>query len=146
MNEIKNPLTSRNVAELQCSKEWSTGMKTAREVSQSLGISKRTLQYYNEIGLLKPSRIDSSTGYWKYGDAAIRKLKLIRLLRTLKYPIRQIKRILSDKDFNYSAAMADKIDEFNKEKEQLNSLITLAEKVREYGISYLLGTDVDEKK
>lgn len=146
MNENKNLLTSRSVAELQCIKERSMGMKTAREVSGMLGITKRTLQYYNEIGLLKPSTIDAKTGYWKYDEKAISRLRIIRLLRKLKYPVKQIRRILADTDFDYSTAMEDKIKEFEKEIAHLNSLIDLAEEIREYGISYLLKKDFQKEE
>ena len=39
---------------------------TIQKLSQMAGISTRTLRYYDEIGLLKPARINSS-GYRIYG-------------------------------------------------------------------------------
>lgn len=39
---------------------------TIKEISQMAGISTRTLRYYDEIGILKPARINSS-GYRIYG-------------------------------------------------------------------------------
>ena len=121
-------------------------MKTAREVSGMLGITKRTLQYYNEIGLLKPSTIDAKTGYWKYDEKAISRLRIIRLLRKLKYPVKQIRRILADTDFDFSAAMEDKIKEFENEITHLNSLIDLAEEIREYGMTSLVSDLLREEQ
>ena len=65
MLKEKSMLTPRNVTELQFSQEENEEMKSAREVSEMLGVSKRTLQYYNEIGLVRPSRVEESTGYWR---------------------------------------------------------------------------------
>ena len=62
MLKEKSMLTPRNVTELQFLQEDNEEMKSAREVSEMLGVSKRTLQYYNEIGLVRPSRVEESTG------------------------------------------------------------------------------------
>ncbi len=37
-------------------------MKTVRDISKITGVSKRTLRYYDEIGLLKPTKFNYS-GY-----------------------------------------------------------------------------------
>lgn len=48
-------------------------MKTVKEVSDLTGISVRALHYYDEIGLLKPSKI-TKTGYRLYDDEALKLL------------------------------------------------------------------------
>ena len=48
-------------------------MKTVKEVSEITGISIRTLRYYDEIGLLKPTEL-TSAGYRLYDDKALEKL------------------------------------------------------------------------
>ena len=45
-------------------------MKTVNEVSKLTGVSIRTLQYYDQIGLLKPAEYTES-GYRLYDDAAL---------------------------------------------------------------------------
>lgn len=45
-------------------------MKTISQVAELTGISTRTLQYYDEIGLLNPSELTSS-GYRLYNDEVI---------------------------------------------------------------------------
>ncbi len=47
-------------------------MKTVKEVSKLTGISVRTLHYYDEIGLFRPTEV-KETGYRVYDDKAIDK-------------------------------------------------------------------------
>ena len=44
-------------------------MRTVKEISELTGISVRTLHYYDEIGLLKPTQ-KSDAGYRLYDDRA----------------------------------------------------------------------------
>ena len=50
-------------------------MKTVKEVSEFTGISVRTLHYYDEIGLFKPTKVNDA-GYRLYDDKAIDKLSV----------------------------------------------------------------------
>ena len=49
-------------------------MKTVHEVSELSGVSIRTLQYYDRIGLLSPTD-RTEAGYRLYDDAALEKLQ-----------------------------------------------------------------------
>ena len=49
---------------------------TVQKLSKLAGISTRTLRYYDEIGLLKPLKINSS-GYRIYGQNEVNKLQQI---------------------------------------------------------------------
>ena len=134
----KKMLTSRNVAQLESNHERLETLKTAREVSEMLGISKRTLQYYNEIGLLKPSRVDSKTGYWSYSAARIETLKRILLLSRLKYSLAEIRAILDTADFDYMQAMVDKERELIAEREAVEELISLSRKIKDRGLDEVI--------
>lgn len=69
-------------------------MMTVNEVSKMTGVSIRTLQYYDNIGLLKPSgRTD--TGYRLYDDTALERLQQILLFRELEFSLKDISRIIS---------------------------------------------------
>lgn len=57
-------------------------MMTVNEVSKLTDVSIRTLQYYDKIGLLKPTGY-TQAGYRLYDDTALEKLQQITLL-TLK--------------------------------------------------------------
>lgn len=47
-------------------------MKTVKDVSEITGISIRTLRYYDEIGLLKPTKL-TEAGYRLYDNKAVEK-------------------------------------------------------------------------
>ena len=67
-------------------------MMTVHEVSGISGVSIRTLQYYDSIGLLKPSDYTES-GYRLYDDTAMERLQLILLFRELEFPLKDIKKL-----------------------------------------------------
>ena len=55
-------------------------MRTVKEISGLTGISVRTLHYYDEIGLLKPTQ-KSDAGYRLYDDRALEILQQILFFR-----------------------------------------------------------------
>lgn len=86
-------------------------MKTISQVAELAGISIRTLQYYDEIGLLKPSELTQS-GYRLYNDEALQKLQQILFFKELDFKLKDIREILEKPDF-------DRITAFKKQKELL---------------------------
>lgn len=64
------------------------------EAAKRAGISVRTLRYYDEIGLLKPSET-TPAGYRFYDDTALASLQQILFYRELDVPLEQIGRILN---------------------------------------------------
>ena len=55
---------------------------TVQRLAGLAGISSRTLRYYDEIGLLRPARINSS-GYRIYGKEEVDRLQQILFYREL---------------------------------------------------------------
>lgn len=86
-------------------------MRTTSQVAELTGISIRTLQYYDEMGLLKPSELTQS-GYRLYNDEALQKLQQILFFRELGFKLKDIREILEKPDF-------DRIACFKKQKELL---------------------------
>ena len=74
-------------------------MMTVHEVSKLTGVSIRTLQYYDKIGLLKPSAY-SEAGYRLYDDTSLEKLQQILLFRELQFPLGEIKDIINSPAFD----------------------------------------------
>ena len=64
------------------------------KAAKRAGISVRTLHYYDEIGLLKPSET-TPAGYRYYDDMAMASLQQILFYRELDVPLEQIGRILN---------------------------------------------------
>lgn len=86
-------------------------MRTISQVAELTGISIRTLQYYDEIGLLKPSELTQS-GYRLYNDEALQKIQQILFFKELGFKLKDIREILEKPDF-------DRIAAFKKQKELL---------------------------
>ena len=86
-------------------------MRTISQAAELTGISIRTLQYYDEIGLLKPSELTQS-GYRLYNDEALQKLQQILFFKELGFKLKDIREILEKPDF-------DRIAAFKKQKELL---------------------------
>lgn len=64
------------------------------EVEQVIGITKKNIRFYEEQGLLHPSR-NSTNGYRDYSKEDVETLRQIKLLRKLGIPIEDIKRLQS---------------------------------------------------
>jgi DNA-binding transcriptional MerR regulator len=69
------------------------------KLAKLTGISTRALRYYDEIGLLKPKRINRS-GYRIYGQREVDLLHHILLYREMDMPLAEIKRIVLSKNFD----------------------------------------------
>lgn len=70
-------------------------MKTVKEISDLTSISVRTLHYYDEIGLLKPTK-KSDAGYRLYDDKALETLQQILFFREFDIPLKEIKAIMEN--------------------------------------------------
>ena len=79
---------------------------TVQKLAQLAGVSSRTLRYYDEIGLLKPARINSS-GYRIYGSAEIDKLQQILFYRELGVELEKIKKIIHSSSFDSLKALQE---------------------------------------
>ena len=77
---------------------------TVSEAAKRAGVSVRTLHYYDEIGLLKPSET-SQAGYRFYDDMAMAALQQILFYRELDVPLEQIGRILNAPDNDRTEAL-----------------------------------------
>ena len=120
-------------------------MKTVHEVSALTGVSIRALQYYDRIGLLRPSaRTDA--GYRLYAGADLARLQQILLFRELEFPLRQIREILDSPGFDRDRALEQQIDLLELKKEHLQALIDHARSIREKGDQSMDFTAFDTKK
>lgn len=108
-------------------------MMTVNEVSKLTGVSIRTLQYYDKIGLLYPTKYTES-GYRLYDDTALEMLQQILLFRELEFPLKEIKEIISSPDFNRNKALRQQIELLTLKKEHLENLIIFARGIKTIGV------------
>lgn len=62
------------------------------EVEALVGITKKNIRFYEEKGLLSPSR-NSENGYRDYGEAEVAVLRRIKLMRKLGVPLEEIRKM-----------------------------------------------------
>ncbi|MFF2911982.1 MerR family transcriptional regulator [Paenibacillus sp. NPDC057934] len=112
-------------------KEQSFGGITTEYTVQKLGtlagISTRTLRYYDEFGILKPARINSS-GYRIYGQAEVDRLQQILFYRELGLSLDRIKELVTAPSFDGARALQEHRDKLLQKREQLDLLIANVEK------------------
>ena len=120
-------------------------MMTVNEVSKLAGVSIRTLQYYDSIGLLKPAEYTES-GYRLYDDAAMERLQQILLFRELEFPLKEIKEIVARPDFDKQKALEQQIELLTMKKEHLENLIDFARGIQNGGNNIMDFTAFDTSK
>lgn len=109
-------------------------MMTVNEVSKLTGVSIRTLQYYDTIGLLPPTEY-TEAGYRLYDDTAMERLQQILLFRELEFPLKEIKMIIDAPNFDRKKALEQQIDMLMMKKEHLENLIDFARKIKTTGVN-----------
>ncbi len=120
-------------------------MKTVNEVSKLTGVSIRTLQYYDQIGLLKPAEYTES-GYRLYDDAALERLQQILLFRELEFPLKDIKNIVTGPDFDKTRALEQQMELLELKKEHIEKLLNLCRNLKTRGVRTLNFSAFDSSK
>lgn len=92
------------------------------QVCELSGLSARTLRYYDEIGLLKPSRVDISR-YRYYDSRSLDRLQTILFYRALDVPLSTIRTLISQPNFDKAAALTYHLTRLIAKKQQLETLI-----------------------
>ena len=98
------------------------------EVARLTGVTVRTLHYYDEIGLLKPTEV-TETGYRLYDDNALAKLQQILFFRELDFPLNEIMKIISSPVFDKKRALENHRKLLVKKHERLENLISLVDNI-----------------
>lgn len=100
---------------------------TVQKLSRLAGVSTRTLRYYDEIGILKPARINSS-GYRIYGHEEVNKLQQILFYRELGVSLENINEIMTSPNFDSTTALKEHREKLLAKKNQLDMLIANVDK------------------
>ena len=97
-------------------------MRTVKEVSDLTGISVRTLHYYDEIGLLKPTN-KSEAGYRLYDDKALEALQQVLFFREFDIPLKEIKAIVENPALDRNQILQMQRNMLAAKKERMERLI-----------------------
>jgi MerR family transcriptional regulator, thiopeptide resistance regulator len=116
-------------------------MYTVNQLARLAGVTKRTLRYYDQIGLLQPTRVGEN-GYRYYGEQALLRLQQILLYRELDMPLDEIKRILDQPDFDVSAALEGHRAHLNRRIAHLQQLVETVD----HTLGMMKGWEIMEEK
>ncbi len=99
-------------------------MKTVKDVSKITGVSIRTLRYYDEIGLLQPTKL-TQAGYRLYDTKALEKLQEIMFFRELEIPLVEIKKIMDNPNYDKEQVLSAQKAFLEQKRNRLNGIIEL---------------------
>ncbi|HEX2924965.1 MAG TPA: MerR family transcriptional regulator [Ruminiclostridium sp.] len=116
---------------------------TVKKLAQIAGVSARTLRYYDEIGILKPARINSS-GYRIYGREEVDRLQRILFYRELDVELDTIGEILNDPAYDSMSALKDHRERLLEKKNQLERLLSTIDKTIAAGEGRIEMTDKEK--
>lgn len=94
-----------------------------KDFAKACGVSVRTLHYYDEIGLLKPSFVDEWTGYRYYDENSLLRMQEIMFYRELDFSLKNISQIISSPYYDKEKALSQQKKLLVLKKERLEKLI-----------------------
>ena len=97
-------------------------MRTVNEISKLTGISVRTLHYYDEIGLLKPT-VKNEAGYRLYDDKALEVLQQILFFREFDISLKEIKAVINNPSLDKNQILRAQRKMLVAKKERMERLI-----------------------
>lgn len=95
---------------------------TVKQLSDLAGVSRRTLHFYDRIGLLKPEAVQPN-GYRIYGRAALLRLQQILFYKEMDFNLDEIGRILDEPGFDTVQALEAHRQALLMRKDRLDRLI-----------------------
>ena len=93
-----------------------------KELAEITGLTTRTLRYYDEIDLLKPSRLGEN-GHRYYVQSELETLQQILFYRKRGFELKQIREILKDPSYDVKEALRAHLLALEEEKKNIDSLI-----------------------
>ncbi|MGN0623779.1 MAG: MerR family transcriptional regulator [Oscillospiraceae bacterium] len=95
-----------------------------KEFAELTNVSVRTLHYYDEIGLLKPSFVDEQNGYRCYDEKALERMQQILFYRELDFSLKSISEILSSPNYDKHLALVRQKELLILKRRRLDRLIS----------------------
>lgn len=99
---------------------------TISEAANICGISVRTLHYYDEIGLVKPSEV-TENGYRYYNQEALATLQQVLFYRELEFPLKDIAQFLQNPNYNKMEALQKHRNLLLLKRQHLDNLLCLVD-------------------
>lgn len=120
-------------------------MKSVNEVSKLSGVSRRTLQYYDEIGLLPPSAIKES-GYRQYDDDSLRRLWSILFYKELGMSLDDIRLLLENPKKNEKELLRQHKQALMEKQSQLQKMVLSVDRILNDDFDISMLRDFDKNR
>lgn len=102
-----------------------------KEVSELVGVSIRTLHYYNQIGLLIPTEITNS-GYRFYSEGDLETLQQILFFKELDFSLTEIKKMMNSVSYNRQKALRLQKKMLLEKRDRIDKIIKTIDKTDQY--------------
>ena len=99
------------------------------EVEAAVGVTKKNIRFYEEEGLLCPSR-EPGNGYRTYSEADVERLRRIKLLRKLDVPLAEIRTMLEG-TCSLADGMNRQLERLQSRRTDLEEAIDFCERLRQ---------------
>lgn len=120
-------------------------MKTVKEIAKMSGVSVRTLHYYDEIGLLKPTDM-TQKGYRLYDDQKLKILRQIILFKEMGIGLKRIKSIISKDDYDYEKVLESQKKMLEIKMNRLKYLIEQIDEIKSGNNSFHVSNQFSESE
>lgn len=131
---------------------------TIGEVCRICNVNASMLRYYDDIGLVKPCKVDEETGYRYYSGDTLLELPVIYYLKVLGFSLKEIKKVLERESLDYLESLflekmetyQDTIDLATKKWNSISSWVELIRETKEIfalpectvGLKYIPETEI----
>ena len=95
------------------------------EVEAAVGVTKKNIRFYEEEGLITPSR-EPGNGYRSYSQADVERLRRIKLLRKLDVPLAEIRAMLEN-ECTLADGMARQLERLRTRRKDLDEAVSFCE-------------------
>lgn len=99
-----------------------------KQMEELTGITRQNIRYYEKLNLLEPVR-DPENAYRDYSNEDVRRLKLIKMLRMLDMPIKEIGQVLNG-NVSLQEAVAKQQENLAKQQKQLQAALEVCTDIR----------------
>ena len=107
-------------------------MKKIKDVIKITGLSRRTLQYYDEQGLVRPKR--TKENYRLYDKEDLSKLWRLLLYKEMGFQLEDIAVLIERPEEETRWVLEERLISIHAEIEKLSRMYHFTEKILEYGV------------
>jgi len=115
-------------------------MKKIKEVIEITGLSRRTLQYYDDCGLVKANR--TAEKYRLYSEAELQKLWELLIYREMGFRLEEISELLDGSNEYVQCKLKDRLSHIDHKIQELERMEQLTDKVLQHGMPDMIPAEL----